>query len=391
MGDTSYKDQPKFMTARVYTQLFERIKAHCLTHEIHYFTIYLFGGEPLLAGTAYFRTFIQTARDILEPHVNLLFFTQTNGTLINEEWLSLFEECKVTFGISLDGDKEMNDKNRVDFKGRGTYDKVKKSIDLITSKNISPGINSYVDIDSDSVAIYQHFKELKVGVIDFLVPSANFYQPPKGLYHTTDEFDWSNTPYADWLIRAFDVWFYDSQPKPDIRLFKYLINLILGKQIGYDYLGTTRTELLIFETDGRMEASDDLKVCGNGFTRNKMNIFDNDIDEALTDELVVMYNLSKERLCKQCTACPVQEICGGWYIPTRFSDSNGFNNPSIYCPDILKLITHVQNRMLEEFEKSGVESGVDLLRFEDAVALLKMELNNTSEPTHSMELEFFKK
>jgi len=39
-------------------------------------------------------------------------------------------------------------------------------------------------------------------------------------------------------------------------------------------------------------------------------------------------------------------------MPHRFSKENGFNNPSVYCRDLLKLICHVQNKVVDALGKS---------------------------------------
>ncbi|NLR68656.1 radical SAM protein [Chitinophaga varians] len=371
-GDDSYKHQPKFMSEAIYTRLFEQIRGYCNKHRLKSFTIYLFGGEPLLAGKEYVRKFLAAAEQILMPDVAPDFLIQTNGILFDQEWIDLFKEFGVIYGFSLDGNKEINDRNRVDFKGNGTYDQVVKAIKLLTEQGIRPGINSVIDVDTDALAGYQHFKDLGVGDLDYLIPDGNFYQLPKHLSNRTDHFNWTNTPYADWLISIFDVWFHEPLPKPNIRLFKVLINLILGQDVGYDYLGTRRTELLIIETDGAIEAADDFKICGNGFTKNELNILKDDLEAALNDHLIALYHTSKEQLSKQCESCSVKNICGGWYVPSRYDKDNGFDNPTVYCPDVLKLITHVQKCVIEELNKNGVETdGVEILDYNREAGLLE--------------------
>ena len=60
-------------------------------------------------------------------------------------------------------------------------------------------------------------------------------------------------------------------------------------------------------------------------------------------------NVSTNSICKR---CPIRVTCGGGYMPHRFSKENGFNNPSVYCRDLLKLICHVQNKVVDALGKS---------------------------------------
>ncbi|SDD37581.1 hypothetical protein [Williamwhitmania taraxaci] len=57
--------------------------------------------------------------------------------------------------------------------------------------------------------------------------------------------------------------------------------------------------------------------------------------------------------------CDYLSVCGGGQLAHRYSDENGFNNPSIYCSDMKKIIGHIQNRMLQRVpalkEKFGIQ------------------------------------
>jgi uncharacterized protein len=43
-------------------------------------------------------------------------------------------------------------------------------------------------------------------------------------------------------------------------------------------------------------------------------------------------------------------VCGGGYLPHRFSKANGFDNPSVYCADLLKLIEHIASAIVRELD-----------------------------------------
>jgi uncharacterized protein len=40
------------------------------------------------------------------------------------------------------------------------------------------------------------------------------------------------------------------------------------------------------------------------------------------------------------------EICGGGLYPHRYHEGAGFRNPSVYCDDLMRLITHVSERVI---------------------------------------------
>ena len=45
-------------------------------------------------------------------------------------------------------------------------------------------------------------------------------------------------------------------------------------------------------------------------------------------------------------SCPVKAVCGGGYLPHRYSVVNGFDNPSIYCHNLMKLIIYIQQKVV---------------------------------------------
>ena len=84
------------------------------------------GGEPLLAGKAFFRRAIELI-GIYFPAGAVQNSVQTNGVLLDDEWLSLFEAAGFSIGISLDGNREMHDRQRIFRGGTGSYDLVERA------------------------------------------------------------------------------------------------------------------------------------------------------------------------------------------------------------------------------------------------------------------------
>jgi len=68
------------------------------------------GGEPLLAGIDFFKKIVEL-QALIKNHIfeNSI---QTNGTLLNYEYLDFFERHNFKLGFSLDGCKTSHDLNR---------------------------------------------------------------------------------------------------------------------------------------------------------------------------------------------------------------------------------------------------------------------------------------
>ncbi|WP_082468398.1 radical SAM protein [Pedobacter sp. R20-19] len=392
VGDDTYKKQPKVMSDKTVDALLNRIKKHCLKHDIKIFDFSFHGGEPLLAGPEFFIKFIQKVKEILPPHIQISYTLQTNGILISDEWCDLFAKLNIFIAVSLDGTPAANDKFRVDHAGRGSYKAIVSGLKIAQRSkalNYSPNILSVINVESDPTEVYNHFKSLGVQSVDFILPHQIHEEKPLSIYEGDINFE--ATPYGDWLVKIFDQWFYEKKPRPEIRFFDVIIACILGMDVPFEYLGGQKNEILVIETNGGIEAVDSLKACGNGFTKNGVNVATHDIDEALENELAQVYSMSHQLLCKQCSCCPIKNVCGGGFLPDRYSKQNGFNNPSVYCKDLTRIITHIQNAIidcLDPVDTAVLE--IKKLTYLDVRKSIIKKMNVTAEPTYLALLEKFK-
>lgn len=355
MGDSSYKLQPKYMTIDTVKNLAIQAKDYCTLKDAKAFHFIFHGGEPLLVKMEYLQKIIDTIKDHLYPEIYPVFSIQTNATLVTDEWALFIKKNKINIGISLDGDKKINDENRIDHRGFGTYDRVIKGINILKKHDINVSILSVININSDPVEMYNHLKLLEIDSVDFLIPDHNYDNPPQMISHDLS-YKRKETPYADWLLKIFDLWFLEDKPI-DIRLFRYSLIVFLGGNISFDYIGTDTNDVFVIETNGDIEPVDSLKICGENFTKTGRNVNHTSFAEATKTPIIDLYihSKNKDKQCQQCQQCPIFEICGGGFIPHRYKSDNGFDNPSIYCSDLIKLFTHIQNKLLNQLDMKDKE------------------------------------
>jgi len=80
-------------------------------------------GEPLTLPPDYYAQAIEIIERQRPRDVAVHYGVQTNGTLIDDSWISLFEQYKMTVGISLDGPRDLHDQNRKYRNGSGSHDR----------------------------------------------------------------------------------------------------------------------------------------------------------------------------------------------------------------------------------------------------------------------------
>lgn len=384
LGDSSYKMQPKFLGIDTTEKFVEKLLKHLEKNKTKGVFIIIHGGEPLLMPKKEFEAFINAFNTIKDKNIKVYFSLQTNGILVSEEWVEIFKKYKINIGISLDGPKEVNDKFRIDKKGNGTYDDVIKGLNVLRKNGFNSGVLSVMNLESDPIEFYNHFKELNVPSIDVLLLDAT-YDSKKEIFN-------KKLNPSDWYIQIFNKWFNDGDQKFRIRIFDILIKAILGQDIQIDILGVHENNVMVLETNGDIEAVDVLKACGESFTKNGINVKTHDIDDVAESDLIDVYYNSGKYLPVKCLACPIQELCGGGYLPHRYSSINGFNNPTIYCNDLLKLITHIQNTIIDSMPaKLIAKTGISKLTYEEAIQIIEENIPKIPQPSYIAKLEQFKK
>lgn len=342
-GDFTYKDGPKIMSDEIAMSVIEKIAEHCNTHELKDFVVIFHGGEPLLAKKDFYRRFVTNLKETVKD-VDFGFGLQTNGTLISEEWLSLFSELGISVGVSLDGTREASKYRVYRRTGKNAYDEIMQGLDLLYRKHYPVNVLSVINILESPHTIYEHLKNSHVFSVEFLFPDI-----------THDHIDDKKGLISQWLIEMFDLWYNDPDDyKPMIRLFDIIIGLIIGVERGNETMGRKYNQCLCVKPGGDIQAVDNLMICGNGFTKLNLHINTNTFDDALkTDLMVNYYNAHQDKfLCERCNKCIIKHICGGGHLAHRYSIENKFNNPSVYCKDISRLVMYIQNKVLEDLSEN---------------------------------------
>jgi uncharacterized protein len=86
------------------------------------------GGEPTLIGLDFYKKLIELEEKYNTKNIKINNVIQTNSILIDEEWAEFLYDNNFLVGVSLDGPKDINNLHRIDALGKGTYNKIMKSI-----------------------------------------------------------------------------------------------------------------------------------------------------------------------------------------------------------------------------------------------------------------------
>lgn len=365
LGDETYLGQPKSMTISTIVALSKQLDIYCESANINSVHIVFHGGEPLLLNREYFIKCIDIFKSN-SPKIEFTFSIQTNGVKLDQSWYDLFVKEGVRVGVSFDGPRKYHDEFRVFHNGRGSYDQVTEVIRLGKGNGLV-GILSVINLGIPSQEYYQEMKDLKIESLDLLLPDGHFNRLPDGF--EVERFgEYSYTPYADWLIEIFRLWKID-RSRPSIRLFQNIIKMIMGEEnVGNQAFGRRTNGVVVIETNGGVEVVDSLRACYEGITRNDLNVQKNKIEELFADDVFEVYYNSHDMVCEQCLNCPVYDLCGGGFLGNRYSNDTGFDNPSIYCKDIVRLVSFIQNDIVDSLPTKAVNKvGAEKLAYDEII------------------------
>jgi uncharacterized protein len=340
MADQSWRTQPKRMSRDTIAKTCERIAEHAHAHSLPSIRLVLHGGEPLLAGPDLLKFVTTTLRSRLGSATTAAVSIQTNGVLLDAEFLKLFDELGVGVGVSLDGDVDGHDRHRRKANGQGSYAAVAASLELLTSapfRHLFNGLLCTIDPRNPPVTTYEALLRFGPPAVDFLLPHGNWATPPPGRLVGSKQ-----TPYGDWLATVFDRWYHAGPGETDVRLFSEVIGLLLGGQSQTETIGLSPVGIVVIATDGSIEQADSLKSTYQAAAATGLHVSRDSFDTALSQPSVVARQIGVRALSDTCRSCRIHQVCGGGLYAHRYGPENGFKNPSVYCEDLQRLIYHIR-------------------------------------------------
>ena len=297
------------------------------------------GGEPLLAGLDFFRRFTERARTLKPADVRLAFSIQTNGTLLNEDWVRFLREENFLVGLSMDGFPELHNAHRVDADGKGSWNQVSKGLSLLKKAHVP--VNALCVVTAQCARspqkAYQTLKKLGFRYIQFIA-----CLDPSGAARGT--LPWSLEPYAygRFLCQLFDLWFRDWE-KGDyhsIRLFEDYVHLLLCEDGSTCATCGHCGSYFAVEADGSVYPCDfyalDEWLIGNLCTQPLDIIMEND-----TFRNFLNLGLEKPSECSSCFWGP---LCAGGCKNDWVQAENGIHN--YYCSAFRMLFSYAGDRMV---------------------------------------------
>lgn len=326
--DESFKDKPALLSADTLKGVVSFLEQGIVDLNIKHLGISLHGGEPLLMPKSRFVSICESLTHSLSCKLDSFSLSlQTNGVLIDKEWIQIFRKYQVKIGVSLDGPAEYHNKYRIDHKGRASYHKVEKAIQLLQEENYDFGVLSVIDPLYDPVILYNHIVNvLNIKGLDFLWPDFTHDRPPPHSSHQ----------YGDFMIKIFELWVQQDDPTVQVRFLNSYLSLFLGGTSLIYGIGSgdiaDGLHLLTIRGDGEIGPTDELMSTDpSTVTLLNANVNNTSLKEFFAFPIFNELDKAFSHAPDSCNSCCWKKCCGGGGITNRFSKEKRFNNPSVYC------------------------------------------------------------
>lgn len=124
-------------------------------------SVTFFGGEPLLRFPLIRSAVGEARRMATERGKEISFSITTNGTLLTRETAGFLKENGISVCLSIDGPREIHDRNRPYASGRGSYEDVARGIELLMENKNGFPVAARVTLGRGAVDVRKTFDHLR--------------------------------------------------------------------------------------------------------------------------------------------------------------------------------------------------------------------------------------
>lgn len=305
------------------------------------------GGEPTLVGLDFYRDLIRLQEKYRTEFqkISLVIHNaiQTNGMLLDDDWCAFLAQHKFLVGLSLDGDKDIHDLNRIDAQGKGTYTRAMKAAKLLEKHQVEFNILVVVTRQLARRANHIYHTLVKNGFryLQFIPCIDDFGKEPG-----SSPFSLTAERYGDFLKTLFDEWYKDFMAGQyiSIRHFDNWIHMLQGQPPETCSMSGRCTCYGVVEADGSVYPCDFYVLDPWKLGTVQENTF----EEMLTCQLAEDFLQASWPVASKCQACKYYPICRGGCRRDReplLAGEGQEASLNIYCDAYLAFFDHALGQM----------------------------------------------
>ncbi|MCX6232533.1 MAG: anaerobic sulfatase maturase [Bacteroidetes bacterium] len=308
------------------------------------------GGEPSLAGAAFFRKAISLMIKYGEGKNKLISnLLQTNGYALSNDLIDVLAEYSFLVGISIDGPEDIHNAFRKTASGKGSWKEVMRSWQKLEDRKIATNILSCITANSSKQAerIYIFFKKHSMQWLQF-IPVMEFDKNGSIADFSVSAKDWGN-----FMCQIFDFWYQDFLSNNQLPSIRFIENAFQA------HLGLAAVECTFAEECGNylvLEHNGDVFSCDYlvGTDTNLGNIEQNKLIEMLNSNQQIDFGKEKTNMHTDCNNCRWLRFCYGGCLKYRDNETN----KNYFCESWKQFLNYSESRfelIAEQYIKTHPE------------------------------------
>lgn len=289
------------------------------------------GGEPMLRGIDFFSEIFNYQEAVFkDSDIEYRNAMQTNFTLFNKEWAIFLKKYNVTISTSIDGTKELHNKNRVFANGLGSFDKLVNNIKLAQSYGIK--VNALCVVSKENVKCVEEickiFNELNIPHVGFLP----CFKKNKEIVEYPSLYP---TEFGNFMINMFEL-FLNGSANFEIREFEQIIKSCFSKKPNTCSFSGNCNRFISIDSQG-VVYSCDTELNDN---KNKLGcIINQSLKDIVLSKTYKNYMNKKKTISYLCKQCEYLNYCNN-------GCPNKQNNDMYYFCEDRKIMFKYLNNVL---------------------------------------------
>lgn len=310
------------------------------SREVHFF---FQGGEPTLCGLEFFEKVVKLQQKYGAGRL-ICNHLQTNGMLLNSQWMDFLKQHNFLVGLSIDGPELLHDINRVTRGGLPTYKKVEQALCLLRDSGVE--FNTLTVISPSNAAygaqVFNHLVDLGARYLQFI--------PLTGGSQSL-----SAQQFAQFMIDVCDEWFKEDKGMSlgiNVQMLDQIARFLVGMPVPLCVFRPRCGEQLVIEQNG------DIYACDHFVSQHfKMgNILQDELLDVINSPRLVQFAELKSRLSKECYECKWADFCNGGCPahrqPEDAADYSTYRLNSL-CQGYQQIFEHVLPPLKQLLVKNG--------------------------------------
>lgn len=293
-----------------------------------------FGGEPTLAGRAYFERALQRAEHFLGGG-GVRHALQTNATLIDHRWAELLAAHRFNVTVSLDGFEELHDAHRLSRGGQGTHARVLRGVRALQVTGLRPRASCVVTPSAlpHAARLVEYFSELDVAEADF----------PPAMRYVGGHFEPLVTAraYGEFMASVLERWLSLGRKDFRIRSLAGLARAMSGLPPSFCKFEAGCAQYVTFGFDGRVYPCDEFA----GLPDHVLgDVHRQPLDEILASPRAQALHAAWSKVPNECAPCEWVDVCRGG-CPFERRLNGGIDRRSIVCEGLKILYARMRREI----------------------------------------------